>query len=237
MATPVQVTGIQSTGTGTSLPKAFTSNVTTGNTIIALIAWYKATAGTPAISSVQDTLGNSLSAFPGTFKRGVSDTLLAVEIWYKTGIIGGASTITVTASASSFISFGLIEVSGQSLGSIEDQKAVASGTSTAPATGSFTNVLSGITVAVVDHDGADTTIPHNSGAGFSLIYRNDTTANTPICAQYKVTLAGAINPSWTLGASRNWTCAGAGFKDRVSSPLFRRSRRWAKTTGGIYLPI
>src|SRR5438105_778701 len=94
----VQGTGIQSTGSVTSLSKAFASDVTAGNLLaVGIIGNKSATAptftGTPPA-------GNSNTFAQAVTNPSPSATSRA-DIWYAKNSNAGATTITVTPSASS----------------------------------------------------------------------------------------------------------------------------------------
>src|SRR3989304_1598661 len=101
MASRIQATGITSSGSVTTLAKAFASNVTAGNLIVVAVT---KDAAADTIQTPTDSLGN-------TYALAVkSNYNTSNYIFYAMNITGGACTVTVTASSGSYYSVGIIEV-------------------------------------------------------------------------------------------------------------------------------
>lgn len=215
MPSPLQFTGIQSSGSVASQGKAFASNVTVGNLIVVAVSLYRSPAGAPSVSSIADTLGNTYILVPGSRRTSTADTNACTEIWSAKNIAGGANTVTVTPTGNSFTSFAILEVPDMDQTGPEDGQQDAEGNSTTPATGSLTNTDElGLSVAGLTHTGSDTGITEDSGNGWTLTFEAESTTNCPIAVEHKLTAIGATNPGWTLGAARAWIATGSGFKLR-----------------------
>lgn len=198
----VQGTGI--TGSGTSLSKAFVSNVTGGNFIAVAISVYNAVFAN-AITSVTDNLGNtyvldvSKSSFGPTLSMGIYRAL---------NITGGACTVTVNCNGAQYLTFGIAEFSGVATVSALDVTNSANGTSTTPSVGlttTDTDVILGV-------ESQNATGSITEGSGYSLIYEYETNANTTISFIYRIAASGSYTPNWTLAASQTWGCAAAAYK-------------------------
>jgi len=81
---------------GNSVSDSFTTNTTVSNAILVFCAVQGAVAGTPPTYSVTDTQGNSYTLTAGTL-NGPSN--FAPTFAFATNIIGGADTITCSATA------------------------------------------------------------------------------------------------------------------------------------------
>ena len=111
----VQTNFLNNSVSATSHGTAYTSNVTSGNTLIAIVSFGSSTITT---TSITDTLGNTWSLV----KRQVhASSAATIECW-KSESIGssGANTVTTNYSASSTSQIRLYEVSGSSP-VVEDQ--------------------------------------------------------------------------------------------------------------------
>lgn len=228
-AAHVQSTGLQSTGAVASLSKAFTSNVTGGNFIGAAVASFPSTGGSPRTHTVADGIGNSLtSAIRNTGVSG--ETAVAIEVYGKVNITGGASTMTVTPNNNAYMCLSITEVSGLDTASSTAHKtASADETDSSPSSGNLDTTSTCFMLGATTHNGTDTTITPDTGGGWATAFEDEDTSEMPLNAQWKIAASGANPASWTLGANRNtanvaaaWIEAAAGgrtTKNTRSNPL------------------
>lgn len=142
----VQKASAVSASNVTTLAKAFTSNNAAGNSIIVVCG-----AGNNGTLSVTDTAGN-------TYQSAVvqaNSTTFEAQIFWASGILAGANTVTVTnGGAAASMALQIYEVSGliAQAGSVLDQTASGTGTSAAPSVANITpataNELAFMAVAV-----------------------------------------------------------------------------------------
>jgi hypothetical protein len=202
----VQGTGVQG-GNVTSLSKAYTSNVTAGNLLVVGIIGNKSAAA-PTFTGTPPS-GNSNTFLQRVTNLSPSGTSRA-DVWSAKNCNGGATTILVTPSASSFISLGIAEDSGADTTAPEGNTGTGGATSTAPATGTITVATAGeIIYGVVSQEGSTATI--TVAGGGTEIFENESVTNMPINWQWKIVSVNST-VSWTLGSSQPWLCAAAAFK-------------------------
>src|SRR5690349_21215482 len=84
-----------STGAGTTIAKAYTSNVTAGSTLVALFLWGSSTQ----TGSVSGSLNGAFTAIASSLATQASGPFRA-QVFYKTGATGGSETVTGTSSGS-----------------------------------------------------------------------------------------------------------------------------------------
>jgi hypothetical protein len=197
-----------------SAARAFGSNVTAGNLIVALvIAIYEGT-GTVTVS-VSDSLGNSY-AEAASAKRNVSSGgfTIMTSVWYAKNIAGGACTVTL-AGVSNFdgLTLAPVEVAGCDTASPEDGSNSATGTGTGPSTSVTTSAADTIAFGVNSHFWTSN-ISSTPGAGYTLVQESENIANnTVFLTEYQIfNGSGAKTVNCTLGASRQWLMSGVAFK-------------------------
>jgi hypothetical protein len=100
----VQTLGIASTSAVTS--QALSISTTAGNTLVASIGLHP-TSGTPTVSSVTDSARNTWTKAAGTSLTSGQDA----ELWVAYGA-AAVSSVTVTASGTTALTFNLTEISG-----------------------------------------------------------------------------------------------------------------------------
>ena len=128
----VQKANNVSTGSVTTLAKAFASNNLVGNTIIVV-----AGSGSNAAMTVADTQGNTYTSAV----TGVQSTTVGVAIFYAVNIAGGANTVTLTCTSSS-AAMEIYEVSGL-LAQVAGQPVQSSSGSSASGTTATTSNIAG----------------------------------------------------------------------------------------------
>jgi hypothetical protein len=102
-AAVVQATGDYSNDSATTMVKAFTSNVTAGNTIV---VFSRVSSGGGSITGVTDSLGN-------TYVERLASSTNRYKIYEASNITGGACTVTVAyATSGSARGIGIWEASG-----------------------------------------------------------------------------------------------------------------------------
>ena len=157
---------------------------------LAVVVIVMATAANTVLS-VTDTLSNTYTNLPNA--SGYSNTSLTprMEMWYAYNVRGGATTITVTESASGTSSkimyaheFGGV----QSLSDPLDVQKFGTGSSASPTTGasSTTAVASELVVVGCGDAGSGTSI--TVGAGYKG-FLSDATSPSEISTEYNVTTA------------------------------------------------
>lgn len=213
MAAFVQGTGVQSAGSVNSVNKAYASNVTAGNLLVAACVSSQQTM--PA-GSVTDSQGNSW-ALDKSQERGASEW---VNIFSAVAGSSAANTVTLNCTGSDFQSLAIAEFSpaggstwsttaATRLGPTNSSTGTSQGTLS---TGSMTAGADGVVVGGVSHGGSTITITPSSG---SQVYENESAANMPISMLYLLATSGnAYNPSWTVASSTGgWTASGASYKE------------------------
>ena len=195
-----------STGTtaGTSKSVTLPVSVAAGSLIVvAGSAWRSAVD--PGPYTVTDTLGTTYTVLPttsGTAGSGVQRGYLA----YGLAPTAGVATVTVTPAASSFLSFGVVELPGAAASPIDATGTEMTGTGGAPA-GSVTTltpdtIVLGLLVPITSGAQANMT----PAAGLTQVFENEDTATAPWALVWKrapsagvhaVTWA-AISPAWRV---------------------------------------
>ena len=211
----VQGTFANSTGAGTVLTKAFASNVTAGNLLFAVLQMPSNTGFT--VTFTDNMAGNSWSA---------STNSTSASIWRSEVIATSSAAVTITATASSSVSFmelyiGEFNIGGHALSrDVNDVVGSDAGTTLTSAAitttaspevlicfygnnGSLTGLTAGWTQNVYDS-------PNGNGYASSVQTTNNTytlTATQPaggdsnVSWSYKATTSGATPVNATLSAT------------------------------------
>jgi hypothetical protein len=126
----------QLAASGTSISRAFGSNVTAGSTIVVLIASVYWSQGTPAnVGTVSDNQGNTYSVIYGGDMPNSAN--LGHYIAYATNVAAGATTVTValtTSGTTPSLSLVISEHSGLAAGSAYDVGAFEQGANSSSTT-------------------------------------------------------------------------------------------------------
>jgi len=224
--TPALVQSNAAQGTSvSSLPVSFSSSNTVGNVIVASVRL----ATTTQTVTIADSLGNT---YANAVSQAQSTDGHQIFIFYAKNIKAGANTVTATFSASNAHAWlAVYEYSG--LGNITalDRTAHASGSSTAPSSGSTSTT----TVANELVFGA-CGLPYNytgtvtAGSGYTLLQQNTSTSRAANEGR-SVTATGAYAGTFSLSATANWSAAVATF---ATAPAVTTSSLAAGTQGTAY---
>jgi hypothetical protein len=204
----VQGTGIESVGSVASLSKAFASNVTAGNLL--LVGGVAANDKLVA-TSCADSIGGSYTRDSNSF---VSSTSTQVSIFSTPNTGGGSNTVTLTPSASTFMSIGIAELSGMVTASPLDAQNTksASGSANTIVTSNLVTDQNTAIVGIVSHSSATTTITPDGT--YTDIFVDTNSASMPIDWCYKIVGAGTYTGSWTFGTTvANRAAAAAAYKE------------------------
>ena len=128
--TILQKANAVSTGSVTTLAKAFTNANVAGNTIIVVAA-----SGSNTAMTVADSNSNTYTSAV----TGVYSTVVGTAIFYATNVAGGANTVTLTCASSS-AALEIYEVSGivqQVLGALGQTSSGSSASATALTTSNY----------------------------------------------------------------------------------------------------
>lgn len=186
---------------GSSISQAFTSSEVATDTNVIGIEWYHSTAA-PPISSVTDTNGNTY-----TLASVTGPTTNKTAIYYCSGVIAGADTLTVTFSgAINYASIAVAEY--RSLGAF-DAASSSFGASSGPATsGNLTTTQSGdVVIGFSEMNSADL-----NAIETGYTNRLETTDSKIILADSTAGAAGSYAFTQTLTASCSWDVVAVAFK-------------------------
>lgn len=206
--TVVQTAGPTSdTGTPATISQAFASNVTAGNTVIALV--YGANWSAASTNNITASDGTS---YTQAIKSGaLTDDKTLCAIFYRDNHPGGACTVTATPSPASAqrMQIVLIEVSGlDTTNSLEDTT-TASGTGTAVDAGNLVTAGDAILIQMSVANSGYTSI----SAGTNFVSVGFTVTWTGVIGERRiVTGAGTYATPSTINTSSQWQAIGAAFK-------------------------
>lgn len=199
---------VSASGSGTSVAKAFASNVTAHSLLIAMVTTDAATPGTFNAS------GGGTWIFGAAKKEPVSTQWVA--ICYCLDATGGAPpTISVNwTGAGTFNGILIAEFTNGGLGSVFDTiTAGSTGTSTTPTDSAMT--LSGTDCVVSYAVGNLSGFPTSAGSGFTLGTNKDTTNSAGW--EYALAATSSITPTMTA-TSQAWGIISAAFKSASVFP-------------------
>jgi hypothetical protein len=194
IALVAQRTGALTTsGTALSIPVPATA---AGDALVASIAL--AAGSSKSITGVTDSAGGTWTKGPVGFQSG-SNT--RVELWYRTGVPAGITTVTATLSAAAVASANVSEWSGVASASALDVQAargnVAATTASTPAL--TTTNANDLLVAGLNYSGTATS--SLSGGGFTALTPH-TAGNVNGRAAYRtVSATGTYTATWDLSAA------------------------------------
>ncbi|HXR88857.1 MAG TPA: hypothetical protein VN750_01100 [Steroidobacteraceae bacterium] len=188
-ATPVGITGTTKTIT-------FTSAVTTGNCVTAYVSGSTSTAPSSVTDSNSDTLITTQA-----WVVGVSSNFFGVYSFHV-GTGGSSFGITVNFAASSTFSIIAFETSGSGACVTDGISAVATGTSTSPATASLTPTVTGdLQVALLGPAAASIS---SWGTGLTQNAFYNTTSPHIASATGALGSTSPVTASATLSSSVTW---------------------------------
>ena len=224
MATVVQaVDGVASCANPTTV--AYTSNVTIGNHLIVCIA---ADTAPPIASQVTDTRGNTYVR-DATVTNGES-----VAVFSCKNVSTGANTVSVAYAPCKSIQ--LYEVSGLDATTWFDNAVTASGTSTAPATGSLTAAGAGFICSLVGW-GTSTSCNAIGGAWSQHGFESESFGTMTGNSQYQANAGGgSFSFTHTLGTSARWSITLAAYKNAAAGGA-TQAQIWPSIQQGILNPM
>lgn len=180
---------------------AFSSNVTAAGLIVIGVV----TFNTGITLTITDSLGNTY-AQAGTYLLNGAGTY-RLSIWYAKNIAGGACTVTVTPSATAFITWGQSEYSGAHLTAPLDSTNSGTGTGTVPTTGSITvSEANEMIFAVINAGG-----PKTKDAAYAERYNVLAGANNGILTEDHIGVSASEAATATINSGA-WEAIGASFK-------------------------
>jgi hypothetical protein len=182
---------------GGNVSQAFAQNVTVGNTIIAAVA---TNLDSLAAATCADTLGNVYTRDRVGPSAGTNAVIFSAPV-----TVGGACTVTVTATGTNDRSPAIAEWSGLA-SPAPDVGVVGTGTTTPYATGSSpaTTQADEVVILVASHDDSGSVIPTAAGYIIPADNLQAGTVNMPILMGYKIVAAvGAQSASvaWTTATT------------------------------------
>jgi hypothetical protein len=185
---------------------------TTGNFIIAAVAWDNGGSNQPTID---DTAGNVYTLAATVQYPGLSQ----VKIFYARNIVGGSPTVTVTLS---MFNAALTLIASEFSGLPPSTAPAASSTGTsAPAktsaidTGAFAVMAGDLVYAAEWHLCAATAPVVTAGSGNTVITTLDCSgvAGDPLGAEYRIAgTTGSESATFDVSPADNWAAAGVSFR-------------------------
>jgi hypothetical protein len=215
--TRVQQTGISSTGAVSSQPKAFTSNVTSGNVLIVNASGFIVTGSTGPTLTATDTQGNTYTIDESASFLISGSTSVTNAIFRTTASSTGANTVTVASSTGAFISFDLSEYNVSSGTFTVDATSSGNGTSSTPQTGSL--ILSGTDLVVAGFYPNSNLLTYTAGTGFTLGYTNNS-PGTAFISEYALSVTGTITPFCTMNGSPQWNAVSVAYYGLLTATVY-----------------
>ncbi|MFO1268558.1 MAG: hypothetical protein U1F25_13685 [Rubrivivax sp.] len=138
-----------SSSTGSSIAAAFGSNVAAGHYIVVRARWSQHTTGSPPSITISDSLGNAYTAGPIATITSTGGSDSTTGLWFAKIASAGACTVTASGPNIQRRDIDIFEVSGLAATSPLDGSNNASGTSTAPSSGSITTTAAGFVIGAI----------------------------------------------------------------------------------------
>jgi len=177
---------------------AFPGAQTAGDLNIVVVGWNDTAA---AVSTVNDSAGNMYNLAIGP----TAGTALQQSIYYAANIKAGANTVTVTFSqAATSVDVRILEYRGVTT---LDAKAGASGSNTAPNSGSATTTSANELIF-----GASMVFTTTKAAGSGFTARIITSPDSDLAEDKIVTATGTYNATSTLNSAGPWVMQMVTFK-------------------------
>lgn len=201
--TPVGNFAVTSAAT---LAKAYGSNVTAGNVLVAIFLWGSSTQ----TATVSGSLNGAFTAIATSLATQAGGPF-RTEVFYKVAASSGAETITATCSGNnSQREIVIFELSGADTGTIPDSQIAATGSSANPATNITIVAQPGMIVAY----GASTAGTVTAGAGYSsAVAQNGDASESKVYSATGSTSVPFIDASigsWIISAAAFRQSAGGG---------------------------
>ena len=201
---------------GTSAGVNFGSNVTAGDTILVTASWVDYT-GTPTVTSLVDTLGNTFIAKPANGYTPSTDYAgMEIQEFYVLNSPGGADSFTATWSSSTGGAYlSAIEISP----SVFDQIVQTQGNSFSPSAGSVTTTTNGeFGNASAIQDNAEGFSTFSGGSGWTL-WQNGAGGAQNNGQEYQAqSTAGSITGNFSSPFTGEWAADMILFKPASSPP-------------------
>jgi hypothetical protein len=198
---------VQRTGAGYDVSASarttvFGSNVSAGNLIVVGVETYN----TGITVGVTDSCGNTYTQ-AGSY---ATNGLIKSSLWYARNITGGACTITVTPSASAYVSIQASEYSGADRVSPLDSVATGTGTSTTPSTSALTVTnADSLVVACVGQAFGNTKPSVWGPLWITNMTLGPARANAMMADSTRVD--AGFTPSWSYWGNAAWAAIAASF--------------------------
>lgn len=207
----IQVTGVQSSGSVASVSKAFTSNLTADNSVVAAVNCSANTTITGAM--VTDSQGGSYTRATEVHTAGDGSS----AICYRNSVSAAACTVTFD-SGSDYMDIAIAEVapgSGNVL-AVNTSK-TATGAGTPYTTGNYTTTVDTIVVANCSHNGAGSAAPIISGGNQTIIFEDSDGSDMVFSAGYRLISASTTSSTWgTVSGSNAFQAASAAFEAQAA---------------------
>lgn len=217
MASFLQGTGIQSTGSVANVTKAFASALTAGSLLS--VGGITSNAAMPA-GCVTDTLANAY-ALDVTVQR-ASNEQVAKFSAVANG--AGACTVTLDCTGSDVQSIEISEFApdpGNSWDTVAANRRDDTG-SAVDSVGSLnvtcSNIVpagSGVVVGVMTQSAGN--IPITPVSPWIQIFEDEDATDMPVNGIYRLTTPGTYAPAWTMTSTRTWACVGVAYKENTGA--------------------
>jgi RHS repeat-associated protein len=215
-----QISYVQSanntTASGTSVAKAFTSSTAAGNTIVVFV---RVSSSTADLNTPTDTQGNTYHLAVNTYQATGARRL---AIFYAFNITGGPDTVTATSTTSGTnLQIAMHEYSGilKTADPLDQTVGTAGAGPSNPTSGTVTTTQTNELIFGACTDGVFT---YTAGSGFTL--RESLFSTTISATEDKiVSSTGTYSASCTQSSATNWIAAIATFKAGGGLSYYRHS--------------
>lgn len=181
---------------------AYPANVTAGNLLVVVVSAFNAVTVTLA-----DTLGQTYSQAV----RLVAGTI-TTAIYYVENSTGGANTVTVTPSATAYVSIAVHEYSGAATSGSLDASASASALSTNPSPGAVAAAAGELIVAAYGQ-GSNTLASSTVASPFAVREANlNGSSNEGLQTADDVNASGTETPTFATNLNVFWVAVAASFR-------------------------
>ncbi len=193
-------------GTTSSTTVTFPASTTAGNFIAVAVR----ASGVDQVFTVTDSTGNQ---YLKAAQFNVAQDGVSLGIFYSENIRGGSNTVTVASTKSGTQRVSILEYSGVAASGSLDVTAVASGTGTAPNSGTVTTTTSGALLLGVLMTANPSTV--TAGNGFTV---RDVVSQKLLVEDGVQQQAGPAAANATLGGSDIWGMLMAAFRPGIAAP-------------------
>lgn len=199
-AAQTTVGGFATTSAAT-LAKAYGSNVTAGNVLVALVGWGSSTQ----TCTVSGSLNGAFTAIATSLATNASGPFRA-EVFFKTAASSGSETVTMTCSGSNTQrEIVIYELSGVDTVNIPDSSNAGSGSSTNPT----------ITITTVAQPGWIVAYAMSTAGTISVgaTYTSDLQQNGDLGQHKAYAATGSTSVPTVDGSSGQWVVSAAAFRE------------------------